>query len=256
MGFSYDFAALPTFTEWMRFVTPDPQTTDLLPSSLLTHHSSRSWWLVPALLLACAGLLLAVDLPIARFCDADDYPKEVSDVLNNAEPFGHGIGVAFVVITIAVLDARRRRWAPALCAAGALAGGLAANILKLVVSRTRPRNFDLAGTDVWATFQHWLPLGAGGSKWQSFPSAHMATAMGFAMALSAVYPRGRWWFFTMAALVGLHRIEVSAHYPSDVCAGAALGWVAGHLAIALTQRLAKPELEVVPESAPAMQRAA
>lgn len=237
-------------------MTPDPEAPILLSTSLADERFARTGWLVPALLLGCAGLLLAVDLPVARFCQADQYPKEFTEVLTNAEPFGHGIGVAFVVITMVILDVRRRRWAPLFCAGGALAGGLTANLFKLLIGRSRPRNFDLASTNVWDTFQDWLLLGAGGSKWQSFPSAHAATAMGFAVTLSVVYPRGRWWFFTMAALVGLHRMEVSAHYPSDVCAGAALGWIAGQLAIAVAQRMSKSALRMAPESVAALPRAA
>lgn len=237
-------------------MTPAPEAPILLSTSLADEHSARSRWLVPIVLLGCAGLLLAVDLPVARFCQADRYPKEFAEVLTNAEPFGHGIGVAFVIMTIAILDQRRRRWAPVFCAGGALAGGLTANLFKLMIGRTRPRNFDLTSTSVWDTFRDWMMLGAGGSKWQSFPSAHMATAMGFAVTLSVVYPRGRWWFFTLAALVGLHRIEVSAHYPSDVCAGAAIGWVAGQLAVMVAQRLSITSLQITPDSVPALPRVA
>ena len=196
-----------------------------------------TWYGLPATLMILASLLLLLDISVAKLCWEDEYPREIADVLSNAEPFGHGIGVAFVVITIAVLDPARRRWAPGVCAAGAIAGGLSANIVKLLIGRTRPRNFDLATIDVWQTFQGWFPLGSGGSALQSFPSAHTATAVGFAVALSAVYPRGRWWFYSLAILVGLHRVEVSAHYPSDVCIGALLGWLAGHTCIALANRL-------------------
>lgn len=199
---------------------------------------------VPAALAMLAVLLLTVDLPVARFCEAEQYPKEISEVLDNVEPFGHGIGVAFVVITLFVLDPARRSWAPALCATSAVAGGLAANLVKMLLGRTRPRNLDLQATQsIWETFQGAFPLGTGGSALQSFPSAHTATAMAFAVALSVAYPRGRWWFYTLAALVGMHRVEVTAHYPSDVCAGAILGWLAGQGCLAIARRMAARKLQ-------------
>ncbi|MCA9248355.1 MAG: phosphatase PAP2 family protein, partial [Planctomycetales bacterium] len=37
------------------------------------------------------------------------------------------------------------------------------------------------------------------------------------------YPQGRWLFLAFAILAGCQRIAASAHYPSDVLAGAALG---------------------------------
>lgn len=191
--------------------------------------------IVPAALVLAALCALSVDVAIAQACREGHYPKFVMDVLNKVEPFGHGIGVAIVIATVAILDTERRHWAPALCAAGALSGGLTANVIKLMIARTRPRNFSFASANVWQTFDSWLPLGSGGSAAQSFPSAHTATAMGFAIALAAIYPRGRWWFFTLAGLVGMHRVQSSAHFPSDVLAGAAVGWVMGHLCVMMTR---------------------
>ncbi|OYW20220.1 MAG: hypothetical protein B7Z55_07600 [Planctomycetales bacterium 12-60-4] len=209
----------------------------LLPSILTDGVSPRQTAFVPAMLGTIALLLLAVDMPVARFCARDAYPRFVMDVLNKAEPFGHAIGVALIVATMAALDPSRRRWAPGMCAAGALLAGLSADLVKLLVARVRPRNFDMDVGTVVQTFQGWFPWGAGGSAAQSFPSAHTATAMGFAVTLAAVYPQARWWFYLLAALVGCHRIESSAHFPSDVCAGAALGWVVGHACLIVTGRI-------------------
>lgn len=64
---------------------------------------------------------------------------------------------------------------------------------------------------------------------QSFPSAHTASAFGFAAVLSSAYPKGKPVFLLLAALTGFHRIAFSAHFPSDVFFGAALGWFVGCL---------------------------
>lgn len=201
-------------------------------------------------MLLVAGLMLSVDYKIAQWGATDPYPKLLIELLTKAEPFGHAMGVALIVITIAVLDVPRRRWAPGLCLAGAISGGLGANLVKLFVARTRPRNFDLVHSDVWHSFQGWLAFGSGGSAAQSFPSAHTATAVGMAVTLATIYPQGRWWFFSLAALVGLHRIESSAHFPSDVCVGAAIGWIVGHLCVDATARLLQrtPVTETAPAS--------
>lgn len=224
----------------------------LSPSAVADHISSRQTAIVPVVLATLSLLLLAVDLPVAKYCSQDSYPKIVMEVLNKAEPFGHAVGVLLIIATMVAIDRSRRGWAPGLCAAGALLAGLLANAVKLLVGRTRPRNFDPAVSDVLQTFQGWFPWGTGGSAAQSFPSAHTATAVGLAVTLAAVYPQARWWFYFLAVLVGCHRIESSAHFPSDVCAGAALGWIVGHLCLVVTARFhqsraanARPRLRVV-----------
>jgi membrane-associated phospholipid phosphatase len=105
-----------------------------------------------------------------------------------------------------------------------LGAGMAANGLKLLVARWRPRQFDFAGT-VQDTFGRVLAFGAGGSAQQSFPSAHAATAVGLTIALSWLYPRGRWLFAALAVLVVCQRVESGAHYLSDALVGLAIGWV-------------------------------
>lgn len=71
----------------------------------------------------------------------------------------------------------------------------------------------------------------------AFPSGHTATVFALAALLGAQLP---WRLLTplllLAALVGLSRIAVGAHWPSDVLAGAAGGWLAGLAGVALAQR--------------------
>jgi membrane-associated phospholipid phosphatase len=142
------------------------------------------------------------------------------------EPFGHGLGVVLVLLMLHQLDPARR-WAIPRVAACALAAGGAADLLKMIIMRTRPNDvpLDFAGL-VWATFGDWLPLLSGQSGSQSFPSAHTATAAGLAAGLIWLYPQGRLLFTVLAVLVGCQRVVSGAHFPSDVCAGAAAGLVA------------------------------
>ena len=220
-------------------------------SSQPTGGSPFIWLAVPLGLCLLGTLCLAIDLPAARYFESKALPRFVREVLDISETFGHAAGVGLILLAIVVVDPSRRTWLGA-CLIGSLCGGLAADAIKLLVSRTRPRNIaDLDAATVWSTFGPWLPLinTAQGDS-QSFPSAHTAMATGFAVVLSAMSPRGRWLFFTYAALTGLHRMECSAHFPSDVCFGAAVGWLVGHAALALREAVRFPprRIDVTPSA--------
>jgi undecaprenyl-diphosphatase len=61
----------------------------------------------------------------------------------------------------------------------------------------------------------------------SFPAGHASTAFAGAVFLSFVVPRLAPLFVLLAALIGLSRVYVGVHYPTDVLAGALLGSVVG-----------------------------
>ena len=58
----------------------------------------------------------------------------------------------------------------------------------------------------------------------SFPSAHAAFSFMMATLLSQWFPRYRIFFYIVAGFIGWTRIYLGLHYPTDVIAGALLGY--------------------------------
>jgi hypothetical protein len=67
-------------------------------------------------------------------------------------------------------------------------------------------------------------------KHNGFPSGHTLTIfLGAALWVRMTSNRfGRLGLVLLAALAGLSRVVVGVHWPTDVLAGATLGWLAGH----------------------------
>ncbi|SNY93482.1 undecaprenyl-diphosphatase [Cohaesibacter sp. ES.047] len=99
----------------------------------------------------------------------------------------------------------------------AVAGsGISNNLIKMMIGRARPRYFDQLGP------HHFDPPGFS-SGFQSFPSGHSATAGAMAIIFILLFPRLKWIWLGVAFWIGVSRIVVGAHYPSDTVAGLTYG---------------------------------
>jgi membrane-associated phospholipid phosphatase len=103
--------------------------------------------------------------------------------------------------------------------------GIAALVLKNAVGRRRPSAIPTGGnySDTW--FETYHPLFNSNG---SFPSGHAILAFSVATVFAQRYRNHRWvpWVaYGAATLVGFSRLTQQAHFPSDVFAGAALGYL-------------------------------
>ncbi|MBP1858720.1 phosphatase PAP2 family protein [Rhizobium herbae] len=98
--------------------------------------------------------------------------------------------------------------------------GLAANLLKRAIGRARPQFFDHEGIFSFSPFSN-------NAAYESFPSGHATTAAALFVGLALLLPSLRAPLLVAGIWIGLARVIVGAHYPSDVIAGLALGaWFA------------------------------
>ena len=139
-----------------------------------------------------------------------------------------GGGVAFVA-SWATRKPRTRHLVLTMMLAASIAG-LAANGLRAITGRTRPNAGEVQGWHVLGTGGHWEGFN---HKYNSFPSAHTTTAMGFVapvLLLAAYRPRFRWLIVPSLAipiLVGWSRLYLGVHHFSDVIVAMLFGLACG-----------------------------
>ena len=198
-------------------------------------RSCRAGVAVVAIFILAGCAALAVDLPIARFLRGGGCPDDVKRLCDLTEVFGHGSGIGLLALAIFVLDPPRRRMLGCVVCAS-LGSGLAANGMKMLVARARPNYFDLQGS-LSDTFVAWLPWLKAGSEGQSFPSGHAATAVGLAVVLAWLYPRGAKLFAIFAAMAAIDRLLKGHHFLSDVLWGGAIGYAIGNASVACARAI-------------------
>lgn len=196
------------------------------------------------LLLAAGAAALPIDLPVAGWCKTHRLPGDIDRIIHLLEISGHSLGAALGLVAALVLDRRLRLPLPGRGGTGGrdfsrmiaatYLGGLCVDLIKISVPRVRPRTADLAEAATWfGTF------GTGSlpdakprmSELMSFPSGHSAVAAGLAAALAWRYPHGWPLFAFLAVATAAQRVFASAHYPSDVACGAAVGLLGAALCL-------------------------
>lgn len=107
-----------------------------------------------------------------------------------------------------------------------LPGVLIYKLMKMSTQRPRPYNFSntiTQGTHALDQF--------------SFPSGHTLHAVGLAMVLVHFFPIAAVFIIPFSGLIALSRLILGLHYPSDVLAGAALGYALALCSLEVTNSL-------------------
>jgi membrane-associated phospholipid phosphatase len=190
-----------------------------VPQRLRRRARSFSGARIVAAVAVAAGIVvvvwIALDATLTRWAEAVQ-SDELQSVVRLANRAGGGMNPAMVALffLFAGMSCRRNRWIryAVAMAIGGLGCGIAIQIMKVLVGRTRP--------ELWlGPFQHARAAAT------SFPSGHTVGA--FAIGGVLIFgSRSRLLQIVsalLAASIGLSRILVFRHWTSDVVASAILG---------------------------------
>lgn len=214
-----------TAPEAQRPASPGPDPLAL--TALRRLGLARLAWPAAGVAAACVVAVLLVDRPVAHYFRSlgdtalVDVFRVATDLGQSSVWYGFGViaGLACWARARAATEAehrftwRRRARAFLFLVASMLASGTLVNLLKMIFGRYRPRFLFDAGIYDFAPFA--LDLKSSG-----FPSGHTQSIVAAMIALAFIWPRGRWAFFAVAAVVAASRFITTVHFVSDVIAGA------------------------------------
>ena len=198
----------------------------------LTNRSGSSHFPAGILLLAAVAtlsiplLMLFADRPLALAME--HLPVRFRNFAGEITNLGKSLGWLLLSAGLAVFWAvcarrtqqdpptsskhRRRALAAIFFFAAIALSGILANLIKLIVGRSRPKQF-LA--DGFYAFEPWhLDVDL-----RAFPSGHATTVFALAFAVAMIRPAWRWPAFVFAIVISATRIIINAHYLSDVIGG-------------------------------------
>lgn len=172
-----------------------------------------------------AEFLYGIDVALFRFLNGT-LGNPVSDVVMpfltdlNHSWAGRALFVAAWLLLVVRGGKPGRAAAFLLVILVAVGDQLSSNLLKQLFSRPRPCHA-VDGAVMVGGIRLLVDCGGG----LSFPSSHAVNHFSAATLLAHYYPRWTPWFFSWAALIGISRVSVGVHYPSDVAGGALFGVV-------------------------------
>jgi hypothetical protein len=225
---------------------PDPGCTErrvswfTLPLNLL--HDQKDIWLFPTTVarghhwkpvlvftLVTAALVASADNPSGRYFQSTHSFREFDSIFRDSHTASSMF--AFPVMFYGVGLIRRDSYAEhtvLLAGEAALDSTILDVVMKDISRRVQPDQVPMGGDfrDTWFK-EHGSVIGGIGS----FPCGHCIDAFSIATVFADRYPKYRWVAYGLAALVSFTRLSIQAHDPSDLFAGAFLGYVVAHYTV-------------------------
>jgi membrane-associated phospholipid phosphatase len=182
-------------------------------------YNQRAWGISTGAVLIIVICYFFIDVPAAIWFHAlNQETRNVFEWITKA-----GVSTVYLIVSLGLFIffrwiRKHRRYADRalLFFSNIALSGILANIVKFLVGRLRPKMLFERGLYGFDPFRV-------GYEFNSFPSGHTATVFAIAVSCSIFWPKYRILFVMFATTVALSRLVLTAHYPSDVFAGAYIG---------------------------------
>lgn len=172
--------------------------------------------------LAIAGLILSpLDRNLEKVIKPVDSSKPVDGITNAVNSLGTPQVLVPALAASYFLGSKADKDTAEMAVSALASAAIITQGMKFMTGRGRPNMAD-AG--------RFLGPNAGKGH-DSFPSGHTSAAFAVATVLASRHPDQKYLYYGLATAVGMARVRKSAHFPSDVLVGAAVGVYAGNRAL-------------------------
>ena len=188
-------------------------------------------YLIPAL--AATGLVMYFDKPIStEIRNYNNKNRDLNNYNQSITQLGQGsnnLGIAALFSIGGLLFKNHRALETGILSTEAIFhSGLVVFVAKTLAGRERPLVEEDNG------HFDFLSEPNAGSSHHSFPSGHTISAWSIATVIATEYEDVKWvpyTCYTLATAVGVSRISLSKHWPSDVMVGSMLGYAIGRMVV-------------------------
>ncbi len=150
-------------------------------------------------------------------------------------------GIFLIILSLILIVFKKTRKVGTAMLGAIIIGALFTNIsIKPIIARPRPY---IDETHIF--HQWWLDAGAHVESEFSFPSGHTTSAMAVMTGLFfTTNKKYSWTAFIFAIVMGITRIYLCVHFPSDVLGGLIVGFLAGLISATIVNSLFKSDIKL------------